>query len=81
MTIPGEYSHDTKFQQQGPGGAAFGTTRNDKTWAFRLDLLNRRFEYRGFAPRLSLIYVADQSTIALYRFNRFQAQVGITRQF
>jgi tetratricopeptide (TPR) repeat protein len=61
--------------------AAFGTTRVDRTWAFRADLLNRRIEYRGFAPRLSLIYVTEQSTIALYRFSRFQAQVGITRQF
>jgi outer membrane protein len=61
--------------------AAFGTTRVDKSWAFRVDLLNRRIEYRGFAPRLSLIYVMDQSTIALCRFGRFQAQVGITRQF
>ena len=61
--------------------AAFGTTRNDKSWAFRLDLLNRRVEYRGFAPRLSLIYVLEQSSIGLYRFSRFQTQVGITRQF
>lgn len=61
--------------------AAFGTTRVDRTWAFRVDLLNRRIEYRGFAPRLSLIYVMERSTIALYRFSRFQAQVGITRQF
>jgi hypothetical protein len=60
---------------------AFGTTRTDKSWAFRLDLLNRRIEYRGFAPRLSLIYVTEQSTIALYRFSRLQAQMGITRQF
>jgi tetratricopeptide (TPR) repeat protein len=61
--------------------AAFGTTRSDKTWAFRTDLLNRRLEYRGFAPRLSLIYVSEQSTIGLYRFSRLQAQMGITRQF
>jgi len=60
---------------------AFGTTRTDKTFAFRVDLLNRRIEYRGFAPRLSLIYVLEQSSINLYRFSRFQAQVGITRQF
>ena len=60
---------------------AFGAARADKTWAFRVDLLNRRIEYRGFAPRLSLIYVMEQSTIELYRFSRFQAQVGITRQF
>ncbi len=61
--------------------AAFGTPRTDKSWTFRIDLLNRRLEYRGFAPRLSLIYVSDQSTIGLYRFSRFQAQMGITRQF
>ena len=61
--------------------AAFAATRDDKTWAFRLDLLNRRIEYRGFAPRLTLIYVAEQSSIALFRFSRFQAQFGITRQF
>ena len=60
---------------------AFGATRTDKTFAFRVDLLNRRIEYRGFAPRLSLIYVLEQSSISLYRFSRFQAQVGITRQF
>ena len=60
---------------------AFGTTRTDKSWALRIDLLNRRLEYRGFTPRLSLIYVSDQSTISLYRFSRLQAQIGITRQF
>jgi len=60
---------------------AFGTARIDKSFAFRIDLLNRRIEYRGFAPRLSLIYVLEQSSISLYRFSRFQAQVGITRQF
>ena len=60
---------------------AFGTTRMDKSWAFRIDLLNRRLEYRGFAPRLSLIYATEQSSISLYRFNRMEAQVGITRQF
>jgi hypothetical protein len=61
--------------------AAFGTTRTDKSWAFRIDLLNRRLEYRGFAPRLSLIYVTEQSSISLYRFNRMQVQIGVTRQF
>lgn len=60
---------------------AFGTTRDDKSCAFRVDLLNRRLEYRGFAPRLSLIYVLEQSTLSLYRFSRFQVQTGITRQF
>jgi hypothetical protein len=46
-----------------------------------LDILNRRIEYGGFAPRLSFIYAKQTSTIALYRYSRFQVQVGLTRQF
>ena len=60
---------------------AFGVTREDHLWAMRLDVLNRRIEYGGFAPRLSFIYVNQSSTIALYRYSRFQVQVGLTRQF
>ena len=55
--------------------------QTDKTWAMRVDLLNRRIEYAGFAPRLSLIYVKKASSIALYRYSRFQLQIGLTRQF
>ncbi|HYK79198.1 MAG TPA: surface lipoprotein assembly modifier [Micropepsaceae bacterium] len=61
--------------------AAFGVTRDDHLWAARLDLLNRRIEYRGFAPRLSFIYTNQSSTISLYRYSRMQLQVGLTRQF
>ena len=61
--------------------AAFGTTRADKLWALRLDVLNRRIEYAGFAPRLSIIYAKQASTIALYRYSRLQLQIGLTRQF
>ncbi len=61
--------------------AAFGTSRADHTLALRLDLLNRRLEYRGFAPRVSLIYVREGSSISLYRFGRTQVQFGVTRQF
>ena len=61
--------------------AAFGVTRSDRTWAVRLDVLNRRIEYAGFAPRLSYIYVSQQSSIALYRYSRSQIQLGLTRQF
>jgi tetratricopeptide (TPR) repeat protein len=61
--------------------SAFGVAREDKLWAVRLDVLNRRIEYRGFAPRLSLIYAEQSSTIALYRYSRMQVQVGLTRQF
>jgi outer membrane protein len=61
--------------------AAFDASRSDHTWAFRVDLLNRRLEYRGFAPRVSLIYVTQQSSISLYSFSRTQVQFGVTRQF
>ncbi len=60
---------------------AFGVTRDDHLWAARLDLLNRRIEYGGFAPRLSFIYTSQSSTISLYRYSRMQVQVGLTRQF
>ena len=60
---------------------AFGIARDDQLWAARLDVLNRRIEYRGFAPRLSFIYTKETSSIVLYRFSRFQVQVGLTRQF
>jgi hypothetical protein len=61
--------------------AAFGVTRSDTTWAIKFDLLNRRLEYRGFAPRLSFIYVDQASNIELYRYSRSQIQIGLTRQF
>jgi len=61
--------------------AAFGVTRSDTTWAIKLDLLNRRLEFRGFAPRLSFIYVNQSSNIELYRYSRSQIQLGLTRQF
>src|ERR1051326_4179455 len=60
---------------------AFGIARDDRLWAGRLAVLNRRIEYRGFAPRLSFIYTKETSSIVLYRFSRFQVQVGLTRQF
>ena len=58
-----------------------GVTRSDRTWAIKLDLLNRRLEYRGFAPRLSFIYVNQESNIPLYVYSRDQIQIGLTRQF
>jgi tetratricopeptide (TPR) repeat protein len=61
--------------------AAFGVTRSDRAWALRFDVLNRRIEYAGFAPRLSYIYASQHSSIALYRYSRSQIQLGLTRQF
>jgi hypothetical protein len=61
--------------------AAFGVTRSDRSWALRLDVLNRRIEYEGFAPRLSFIHVEQSSNISLYQYSRNQIQLGLTRQF
>lgn len=61
--------------------AAFGTARSDHSWAVRLDVLNRRLEYRGFAPRISYIHSQDDSNITLYRYSRDQVQFGVTGQF
>lgn len=61
--------------------AAFGVSRSDYSWAVRLDLLNRRLEYRGFAPRISYIHSQDHSNIALYHYVRDQVQFGVTGQF
>jgi hypothetical protein len=69
------------WTQYNEAQSAFGVTRHDELWAARLDVLNRRFEYGGFAPRLSFIYANQSSTIALYRYSRFQVQLGLTRQF
>jgi hypothetical protein len=59
----------------------FGAIRSDHAWAMRVDLLNRRFEYGGFAPRLSFIHASQASSIALYAYDRNQIQLGLTRQF
>jgi len=61
--------------------AAFAVTRSDSTWAIKLDVLNRRIEYRGFTPRISFIYANQESNVELFRYSRAQVQFGLTRQF
>jgi hypothetical protein len=61
--------------------AAFGVTRSDKSWAMNLDVLNRRIEYGGFTPRVSLVYAERSSAISLYDYRRLRIQFGLTRQF
>ncbi len=59
----------------------FGATRKDYVWSIRSELLNRRLEYAGFTPKLTLSYTNQSSNIALYDFSRSQISVGLTRQF
>jgi hypothetical protein len=59
----------------------FNATRRDHIWSMRAELLNRRIDYAGFTPKLTL-YVSDQtSNIALYSYTRSQVTVALTREF
>jgi tetratricopeptide (TPR) repeat protein len=61
--------------------AAFSKTRSDDTIMLALTLLNRRFDYHGFTPRLSYVFTEEHSNIPLYSFTRNQFQVGVTSLF
>jgi hypothetical protein len=60
---------------------AFGQTRSDNTFMLAFTLLNRRFDYHGFTPRLSYIFTEQHSNIPLYSFTRNQVQIGLTSLF
>lgn len=61
--------------------AAFGKTRSDHSVMLAFTLLNRRFEYHGFTPRISYIFTEQHSNIPLYSFTRNQFQIGLTSLF
>jgi len=60
---------------------AFGQTRSDDTVMLAFTLLNRRFDYHGFTPRLSYVFTEQHSNIPIYSFTRNQIQIGLTSQF
>ena len=60
---------------------AFGTTRSDNAVTLAFTLLNRRFDYHGFTPRLSYVFTEQHSNIPLYSFTRNQFQIGVTSLF
>ena len=61
--------------------AAFGKTRSDDAVMLAFTLLNRRFEYHGFTPRISYVFTEQHSNIPLYSFTRNQFQIGLTSLF
>jgi len=61
--------------------AAFGRARSDNTAMLALTLLNRRFDFHGFTPRISWVYTDQHSNIALYSYSRSQFQIGVTSLF
>jgi hypothetical protein len=60
---------------------AFGKTRSDDAVSLAFTLLNRRFDYHGFTPRISYVFTEQHSNIPLYSFTRNQFQIGITSLF
>lgn len=60
---------------------AFGKTRADDALIFNVTLLNRRFDYHGFTPRISYTFTDQHSNLALYSYTRHQFQIGLTTQF
>jgi tetratricopeptide (TPR) repeat protein len=61
--------------------AAFGKTRSDDAVMLAFTLLNRRFDYHGFTPRVSYVFTEQHSNIPLYSFTRSQFQIGLTSLF
>jgi tetratricopeptide (TPR) repeat protein len=61
--------------------AAFGKSRSDDTLMLAFTLLNRRFDYHGFTPRISYVFSEQHSNIPLYSFTRSQFQIGLTSLF
>lgn len=61
--------------------AAFGKTRSDDTVMLAFTLLNRRFDYHGFTPRISYVFSEQHSNIPIYSFTRNQFQIGVTSLF
>lgn len=60
---------------------AFGVVRRDHALVLGFSLLNRRFDYHGFTPRLSYVITGQHSNIPLYGYSRNQIQIGVTSEF
>lgn len=75
--IQPEYLH-ARYDDVTP---AFGVERRDDLWRLRLRLTNRRWVYRGLSPELSLIHTSRDSNIDLYRYDRNQVQLGVTKLY
>jgi tetratricopeptide (TPR) repeat protein len=71
------YSH-LRFDAADP---FFAVARDDEEWRAELSLMNRKLQYRGFAPRLTLGWVDHASNIPIYAFERAYVRMGVTREF
>lgn len=72
-----EYIH-TRYDDVTP---AFGVKRQDDLWRTRLRFKNRQWVFKGFTPELTLIHSSRRSNIDLYRYDRNQIQLGISKLY
>lgn len=61
--------------------AAFGVARHDRVLIAEIAIVNRRIDIYGFTPRLAYTLTLNQSNISLYRYDRNQLEIGLTRSF
>ncbi len=59
----------------------FGVTRRDKEARAEFDVRNRKLNWWSFTPQAVIGYVKRDSSLDLYRFDRFYARIGLTREF
>jgi Tfp pilus assembly protein PilF len=59
----------------------FGEARQDAYQRVELRFTNRRLAVAGFAPRAQVGYWRNDSNLALYGFERWYAEIGVTRDF
>lgn len=59
----------------------FGEARRDTYQRVELQLTNRRLAFAGFAPRAQLGYWRNESNLTLFAFDRWYAEIGVTRDF
>ncbi len=59
----------------------FGITRVDRELRYELAVMNRRLQYRGFMPRITVGQVEHDSNIPIYAFNRTYVRLGVLKEF
>lgn len=61
--------------------AAFGVTRRDWVMDYRVSFSNKRIDFHGFTPVITLIHTDRYSNISLYSFSRNRGEFGLVRNF
>jgi tetratricopeptide (TPR) repeat protein len=59
----------------------FGVRRQDRQYFVSLSVYKRDFTIFGFSPVFTYSYTTNQSNDPLFKYNRNQFQIGVTRQF